>query len=101
MPTYDYECGGCGHRFELFQSITENPVRKCPECGALKAKRLIGTGGAIIFKGSGFYTTDYRSDEYKKQASADKPKTESSSSTDGDGGGKTAGKKTTGKNDSD
>ena len=50
MPTYDYECGGCGHQFELFQSITESPIRKCPECGSLKAKRQIGTGGAVIFK---------------------------------------------------
>ena len=72
MPTYDYECGGCGHRFELFQSITERPVRKCPKCGKAKAKRLIGAGGAIIFKGSGFYITDNRSDDYKKSASADK-----------------------------
>ena len=73
MPTYDYECGGCGHRFELFQSFSNRPVRKCPECGKLKAKRLIGGGGAILFKGSGFYTTDYRSEDYKKRASADKP----------------------------
>ncbi len=72
MPTYDYECGGCGHRFEMFQSITERPVRKCPGCGKMKAKRLIGAGGAVLFKGSGFYTTDYRSDDYKKRASADK-----------------------------
>jgi putative FmdB family regulatory protein len=72
MPTYDYECGGCSHRYELFQSINEKPVSKCPKCGARKAKRLIGAGGAFIFKGSGFYITDYRSDDYKKRASADK-----------------------------
>jgi putative FmdB family regulatory protein len=72
MPTYDYECGACGHEFELFQQITANPVRKCPKCGAIKVKRLIGSGGAILFKGSGFYTTDYRSDDYKQRASADK-----------------------------
>lgn len=72
MPTYDYECGGCGHRFERFQSIRSRPARKCPECGRLKAKRLIGSGGAVIFKGSGFYVTDNRSDDYKKRASADK-----------------------------
>ncbi len=72
MPTYDYECGACGHRFERFQSITERHARKCPECGRLKVKRLIGAGGAVIFKGSGFYITDYRSDDYKKRASADK-----------------------------
>ena len=72
MPTYDYECGACGHAFELFQQITAHPVRKCPKCGSMKAKRLIGKGGAILFKGSGFYITDYRSDAYKQSASADK-----------------------------
>lgn len=71
MPTYDYQCGACGHRFELFQSITANPVRKCPECGKNKVQRLIGTGAALIFKGSGFYQTDYRSESYKKAAKAD------------------------------
>lgn len=71
MPTYDYECGACGHAFELFQSITAKPIRKCPECGKLKVKRLIGTGGGIIFRGSGFYETDYRSESYKKAAKAE------------------------------
>ena len=74
MPTYDYLCDGCGHEFELFQSITGPVRRKCPECGKLKLKRLIGTGGAVIFKGSGFYQTDYRSDSYKKAAEAEKKK---------------------------
>ena len=73
MPTYEYECSACGHHFELFQSITEPAARKCPACGKSKARRLISSGATIIFKGSGFYTTDYRSDEYKKRASADKP----------------------------
>lgn len=72
MPTYDYECETCGRRFEKFQSFSEKPVRKCPSCGRMKARRLIGAGGAIIFKGSGFYTTDYRSEDYKKKASAEK-----------------------------
>lgn len=72
MPTYDYQCNGCGHEFELFQSITDRVRRKCPECGELQLKRLIGTGGAVIFKGSGFYQTDYRSDSYRKAAEADK-----------------------------
>jgi len=72
MPTYDYECDACGHTFEKFQSIKARPVRKCPECGKTSVRRLIGSGGAILFKGSGFYTTDYRSAEYKKAASADK-----------------------------
>ena len=60
MPTYDYECGKCGHRFEKFQSIMAKPARKCPGCGRQTAKRLIGTGAGIIFKGSGFYETDYK-----------------------------------------
>ena len=74
MPTYDYQCNGCGHEFELFQSITARVRRKCPECGEPQLKRLIGTGGAVIFKGSGFYQTDYRSDSYKKAAEAEKKK---------------------------
>lgn len=72
MPTYDYECDACNHTFELFQSITAGHVRKCPECGKLKVKRLIGAGSTIIFKGSGFYQTDYRSEEYKTQQKAEK-----------------------------
>ena len=72
MPTYDYVCDACDHEFELFQSITEPVKRKCPECGKNKLRRLIGTGAAIMFKGSGFYKTDYRSDTYKKHAEADK-----------------------------
>ncbi|MEQ8856957.1 FmdB family zinc ribbon protein [Gimesia sp.] len=71
MPTYDYECSQCHHQWEVFQSITAKPLRKCPECGKLKAKRIIGAGGGIIFKGSGFYETDYRSSSYKKAAAAD------------------------------
>ncbi len=66
MPTYDYECDACGHEFELFQSITASVKRKCPECSKLKLRRLFGTGAAIVFKGSGFYETDYRSESYKK-----------------------------------
>ena len=66
MPTYDYECENCGHHFEQFQSITARPIRKCPECGKLKLHRLIGAGAGIIFKGSGFYQTDYRSESYKE-----------------------------------
>lgn len=72
MPTYDYRCEACGHEFELFQSMSDKVKRKCPECCEPKLKRLIGTGGAVIFKGSGFYETDYRSDSYKKAAEADK-----------------------------
>ena len=74
MPTYEYECGGCGHTFERFQSMTAKPVRVCPECGKRSVKRLIGAGGGLIFKGSGFYATDYRSDGYKKAAKKDSEK---------------------------
>ncbi|MEX0775316.1 MAG: FmdB family zinc ribbon protein [Phycisphaeraceae bacterium] len=71
MPTYDYKCDACGHAFEDFHSITAKPLRKCPACGKLKLRRLIGTGAGIIFKGGGFYETDYRSDSYKKAAKAE------------------------------
>ena len=79
MPTYDYRCDACGHELEVFQSITASPKRKCPACGSMKLKRVIGPGAGVIFKGSGFYETDYRSDSYKAGAKADK---ESSSSGD-------------------
>ncbi len=72
MPTYDYECEKCGHGFEKYQSITEDTLKKCPECSG-RLRRLIGAGAALIFKGSGFYATDYRSSEYKSSASSDKP----------------------------
>ena len=81
MPTYDYECDACGHRFELFQSISADPEKKCPECKKLKLRRLIGTGAAVVFKGSGFYQTDYRSGSYKKSAAADSSSSSSSSSS--------------------
>ncbi len=73
MPTYDYVCDACEHAFELYQSIKDDPKKQCPECGKKKLRRLIGPGAAIVFKGSGFYTTDYRSESYKKGAAADKP----------------------------
>jgi putative FmdB family regulatory protein len=79
MPTYDYECDVCGHSFELFQSISEEPKKNCPECGKPKLRRLFGTGAAVMFKGSGFYQTDYRSDSYKKAAEKEKPSSESKS----------------------
>ena len=79
MPTYEYECEACGGNFEFFQSITASPKRKCPECGRLKARRLIGPGAGIIFKGSGFYQTDYRSQSYKDAAKAEKQARTSSS----------------------
>lgn len=85
MPTYDYECASCGHNEEIFQSITERPKKKCPACKKLSFKRLIGSGSGIIFKGTGFYETDYRSKSYqdgaKKASSAVDTKTENKSSS--------------------
>jgi putative FmdB family regulatory protein len=74
MPTYEYECQACKHRFEELQSFSDAPLKKCPACKKKKLQRLIGAGAAIIFKGSGFYQTDYRSDSYKSAAKADAPK---------------------------
>jgi putative FmdB family regulatory protein len=88
MPTYDYECDACDHKFELYQSITADPEKKCPKCKKMKLRRLIGTGAAVVFKGSGFYQTDYRSESYKKSAEADskapasETKSESTTSTE-------------------
>jgi len=81
MPTYEYVCEACGHELEVFQSITASPKRKCPECKKQKLKRKIGGGAGFLFKGSGFYLTDYRSDSYKKGADAEKKSGESSSSS--------------------
>ncbi len=94
MPTYDYVCDHCDHQFELFQSITAPTKRKCPECGELKLRRLIGPGAAIVFKGSGFYKTDYRSESYKKaEAAAKKAKSDSEGNGKNKDGGKAKGKK--------
>jgi putative FmdB family regulatory protein len=79
MPTYDYECKACHHRWELFQSIKAEPEKKCPKCGKRQAQRVIGPGAGIIFKGSGFYQTDYRSSAYKKAAEADTKASEGTS----------------------
>jgi putative FmdB family regulatory protein len=80
MPTYDYECKACHHRWEMFQSIKADPEKKCPKCGKRQAQRVIGSGSGIIFKGSGFYQTDYRSSAYKKEAAADKKAAEGANS---------------------
>ena len=72
MPTYEYICDNCQYEFEQFQSIKAKPIRKCPECGKLSVQRLIGAGAGVIFKGSGFYQTDYRSEGYKKAAESEK-----------------------------
>jgi putative FmdB family regulatory protein len=90
MPTYEYQCDACSHSFEEFQWINEPPLRECPECGKPKLRRLFGSGAAILFKGSGFYQTDYRSSAYKAaaKAEADGGKSPGSSSgTNGTSGG--------------
>ena len=71
MPTYDYRCSACGHAFEHFQSIHAPRLKKCPNCGKAKLERLIGAGGGLLFKGSGFYITDYRSRSYQEAAKKD------------------------------
>ncbi len=76
MPTYDYICENCGYEFEQFQTITASPRRKCPECEKISLKRLIGSGSGLIFKGSGFYQTDYRSESYKKAEKSEKNTTD-------------------------
>lgn len=71
MPTYEYECTKCDHTFEIFQSMKDDPLKRCPECKS-KIRRLLGTGAGIIFKGSGFYETDYRGSSYATDKKADK-----------------------------
>lgn len=82
MPTYEYQCKACDHEFELFQPMSASPKRKCPKCGRMTLKRLIGTGSAVIFKGSGFYQTDYRSESYKKAAKAEAANGQAKTSSD-------------------
>ena len=100
MPTYEYHCDACEHNFDEFQSMSEAPLKKCPKCKKSKLRRVFGTGAAILFKGSGFYETDHRSESYKSAAKADqeaaKPSgdangatgTNGAASTDGGGKGK-------------
>ena len=85
MPTYDYICDACGHEFEAFESIKADPQTVCPTCHEARLRRKIGPGAAILFKGSGFYQTDYRSDSYKKGAEADKSSGTPAKSSDGKG----------------
>ena len=94
MPTYDYICDACGHEFEAFESIKADPQTICPECREARLRRKIGPGAAILFKGSGFYQTDYRSESYKQRAAADKP-AESSSSKPADSSSSSSGSTTT------
>src|ERR1051326_1654386 len=93
MPTYDYVCDACEHAFEEFQSFSDEVLTKCPKCGRKKLRRLFGSGAAVIFKGSGFYETDYRSESYK--AAAKKEQEASKPASDATGG--TAGKTDTAK----
>ncbi len=80
MPTYEYECAKCRKTFDVFQSIKDNPLTKCPTCKG-KIKRLVGTGAGIIFKGSGFYQTDYRSDGYKQSVKSESSTSSTSTSS--------------------
>jgi putative FmdB family regulatory protein len=84
MPTYEYECKSCGHRFEKFQSIKAAAIKTCPQCGKNAAQRLISAGAGIIFKGSGFYITDYRDSSYKEKAKAESGDTKSGDSKSAD-----------------
>ncbi|HUR27188.1 MAG TPA: zinc ribbon domain-containing protein [Planctomycetota bacterium] len=77
MPTYDYVCQACGHRLEIFQPMSEAPKKKCPKCSKSKLQRQIGMGAAVLFKGSGFYQTDYRSSSYTEGAKKEAPKPDS------------------------
>jgi putative FmdB family regulatory protein len=85
MPTYEYHCDACEHNFDEFQGINDKPLRKCPKCKKTKLRRVFGSGAAVIFKGSGFYQTDYRSESYKAAEKAEKestkPKTDDKSGT--------------------
>lgn len=85
MPTYDYRCKACGHEFEAFQMMSEGALRKCPSCKKLKLERLIGGGAGFVFKGSGYYVTDYRSKGYEEAKKADAPKDSASDGSSGAG----------------
>jgi putative FmdB family regulatory protein len=92
MPTYEYHCDACDYNFDEFQSIKDDPLKKCPKCGKLKLRRVFGTGAGIIFKGSGFYQTDYRSESYKAAAKAEQESSKPAAdktSTSGSGGTET------------
>jgi len=91
MPTYEYQCDACGHAFDELQSFSEPPLTKCPQCGKKKLRRLFGTGAAVLFKGSGFYETDYRSESYKAKAKAESEQATAPAKTDSkNGAGKDA-----------
>jgi putative FmdB family regulatory protein len=83
MPTYEYRCDACEHNFDEFQSFSEEPLKKCPKCGRNRLRRVFGTGAAVLFKGSGFYQTDYRSESYKSAAKADQEAAGKAAGTNG------------------
>jgi putative FmdB family regulatory protein len=91
MPTYEYHCDACAHHFDEFQSITAEPLKKCPQCKKSKLRRVFGAGAAILFKGSGFYQTDYRSESYKAAAKAEQDSAKPAANGTSDSNG-TAGK---------
>ena len=97
MPTYEYHCDACDYNFDEFQSMSEAPVKKCPQCKKPKLRRVFGTGAAVLFKGSGFYETDYRSESYKQAAKADQEAAGKSGGT-ADSAGKADGAGTGGSN---
>lgn len=103
MPTYEYLCEACDHRFDEFQSFKDDPLTDCPQCHKPSLRRLFGTGAAILFKGSGFYETDYRSESYKQAAKADtsKPAEDASKPAASGSGGTTGTSSTTNKPSSD
>ena len=98
MPTYEYECQKCHHRFELFQSIKDAPKRTCPKCRG-RVKRLLGTGAGLIFKGSGFYVTDYRKPSYSEGVRKESGTATASTSATNSNAAKTGGSKATTKKD--
>lgn len=87
MPTYEYECAACGHAFEVFQRMSDDPVETCPECGEDEAERRISAGGGLVFKGSGFYATDYRDPPPDRGKTGDEGEGSGSDEADGDGDG--------------
>jgi putative FmdB family regulatory protein len=98
MPTYEYRCPACQHEFEKLQNMSDEPGAACPECGA-PAERLLSGGAGLLFKGSGFYITDYRSDSYKKAASSEKGSGGEKKSGDKGGSGSSSGTSSTPKSE--
>ena len=100
MPTYDYQCQDCGHNWELFQSMNDLPVKACPKCKKRKAKRLLGLGAGIIFKGTGFYETDYKNKKPEKKESGSESSSEKNSKKENSKSGNDSNSKNVSKKDS-